>query len=101
MTRTAWGHGLLTTTEGGAVLDAWYPAPALGPADDVPPPPQLKALVGPDDVRRVARVLDTVAVVLDAAPAGAEDAYLRLHLLSHRVVTPNSLNLDGIFGVLP
>ena len=28
------------------------------------------------------------------------DAYLRLHLLSHRLVRPHGLNLDGIFGVL-
>ncbi len=101
MTRTAWGHGLLTTTDEGAVLDAWYPAPALGEPDGSAAPAELEALVGADEVRRVTRVLATVAVDLDAAPAGPEDAYLRLHLLSHRVVTPNSINLDGIFGVLP
>jgi len=37
---------------------------------------------------------------LDAAPADPSDAYLRLHLLSHRLVRPNTINLDGIFGVL-
>ena len=38
---------------------------------------------------------------LDEAPADTADAYLRLHLLSHRLVQPNSINLDGIFGKLP
>ncbi|WP_420112515.1 DapH/DapD/GlmU-related protein, partial [Pseudactinotalea sp.] len=37
---------------------------------------------------------------LDAPPADAPDACLRLHLLSHRYVVPNSINLDGLFGVL-
>ncbi len=101
MTRTAWGHGLLTTTDGGTVLDAWYPAPALGSPDGSAAPDALQALVGADDARGTTRRLATVEVDLDAAPASAEDAYLRLHLLSHRVVLPNSINLDGIFGVLP
>jgi 2,3,4,5-tetrahydropyridine-2-carboxylate N-succinyltransferase len=38
---------------------------------------------------------------LDAAPASVEEAYFRLHLLSHRAVRPHGLNLDGIFGLLP
>ena len=101
MTRTAWGHGLLTTTDGGAVLDAWYPAPALGSPDGSAAPDALEALVGTDEARGVTRRVATVEVDLDAVPASAEDAYLRLHLLSHRVVLPNSINLDGIFGVLP
>jgi 2,3,4,5-tetrahydropyridine-2-carboxylate N-succinyltransferase len=41
-----------------------------------------------------------VSIDLDAAPADPSDAYLRLHLLSHRLVRPNTINLDGIFGVL-
>ncbi len=101
MTRTAWGHGLLTRTHDGTVLDAWYPAPALGEPDGSGVPDELGALVGGDDARRVAREAVTVAVDLDAAPASTEDAYLRLHLLSHRLVAPNTVNLDGLFGVLP
>ena len=42
-----------------------------------------------------------MVIDLDAAPADPADAYLRLHLLSHRLVAPNTVNLDGIFGVLP
>ena len=52
--------------------------------------------------RRAHRVaVTTVIDDLDAPPADAYDAYLRLHLLSHRLVSPHELNLDGIFGVLP
>src|SRR5690242_4529956 len=101
MTRTAWGHALLTTTDGGTVLDAWFPSPALGSADGSAVPAELDALVGADEARGVARTTATVEVDLDAAPASTEDAYLRLHLLSHRLTPPNSINLDGIFGVLP
>ncbi len=101
MTRTAWGHGLLTRTHDGTVLDAWYPAPALGEPDGSAVPDDLAALVGDDDVRRVTREAVTVSVDLDTAPATTEDAYLRLHLLSHRVVAPNTIDLDGLFGVLP
>lgn len=101
MTRTAWGHGLLTRTAEGTVLDAWFPAPALGEPDGSEAPEELRALAVADDVRGVARETVTVRVDLDAAPASTEDAYLRLHLLSHRLVEPNSLSLDGLFGVLP
>ncbi|MGG5261035.1 2,3,4,5-tetrahydropyridine-2,6-dicarboxylate N-succinyltransferase [Phycicoccus avicenniae] len=101
MTRTAWGHGLLTRTHDGTVLDAWYPAPALGEPDGSDVPAELADLVGSDDVRGVIRETATVSIDLDASPASTEDAYLRLHLLSHRLAEPNSLDLDGLFGVLP
>ena len=99
--RTAWGHGLATLTDDGVVLDTWYPEPALGPVPaDAAAPEGLEALVGKDEVRGVRRELVTTTIDLDAAPADAPDAYLRLHLLSHRIAAPNTINLDGIFGVL-
>ncbi|NTW38619.1 MAG: 2,3,4,5-tetrahydropyridine-2,6-dicarboxylate N-succinyltransferase [Cellulomonadaceae bacterium] len=105
--RTAWGHGLatLTTTQGAddpSTLDAWFPAPALGarPADALPPA-ALLAAVRVDDVRGVRTEVVTVEIDLDEAPSGTVDAYLRLHLLSHRLVAPHGLNLDGIFAALP
>ena len=49
---------------------------------------------------RIARQLCVVAD-LDQPPADSGDAYLRLHLLSHRLVRPNAVSLDGIFKVLP
>jgi 2,3,4,5-tetrahydropyridine-2-carboxylate N-succinyltransferase len=97
----AWGFGLATITDDGVVLDTWFPEPALGARpDDVQPPAELEALVGKDDARRVRREVVAVEVDLDAAPAEPSDAYLRLHLLSHCLVEPNSINLDGLFGVL-
>jgi 2,3,4,5-tetrahydropyridine-2-carboxylate N-succinyltransferase len=96
----AWGHALVTLDEGGTVLDAWFPAPALGKPDG-DPPAALIALEGTDDVRRVAREVRLVEVTdLQAAPASTEDAWLRLHLLSHRLVAPRTISMDGIFGVL-
>ena len=101
--RSAWGHGLTTITDGGQVLDTWFPEPQLGerPADADVAAVALAAHVGPDALRGVRTELRLVEIDLDAAPADAPDAYLRLHLLSHCLVRPNTINLDGIFGVLP
>src|SRR5664279_2312902 len=101
--RSAWGYGLATVTTTGQVLDTWYPSPALGPADTEDPygPPAELAAAAKEDPRRGVRAqVVHVAIDLDEAPATPSDAYLRLHLLSHRLVRPNTINLDGIFGVL-
>jgi 2,3,4,5-tetrahydropyridine-2-carboxylate N-succinyltransferase len=85
----------------GRVLDVWYPSPALGTPDDSAPPAELTALVGKDANRGVR--VETVRTVIDSLadpPADAADVYLRLHLLSHRLVRPHGQNLDGIFGLL-
>ena len=100
--RPAWGFGLATVTDDGAILDIWYPAPALGaPDDDAVAPADLTAAERVDE--RAASASQVVRTVgdLDAPPADTADAYLRLHLLSHRLVRPHGLNLDGLFGVLP
>jgi 2,3,4,5-tetrahydropyridine-2-carboxylate N-succinyltransferase len=97
----AWGHALVTLDESGAVLDAWFPAPALGRPDGSAAPAELTALAGPDDVRRVAREVRLVEVAdLQFPPTSTEDAWLRLHLLSHRLVRPRTISMDGIFGLL-
>ncbi|MGN6132698.1 MAG: 2,3,4,5-tetrahydropyridine-2,6-dicarboxylate N-succinyltransferase [Nocardioidaceae bacterium] len=107
--RAAWAFGLATFagTEGEApathrVLDTWYPMPALGlPAGDVEAPAELVKLEGVDEVRGVRRAVVLTAVEdLQAPPADTHDAWLRLHLLSHRLVRPHSVNLDGVFGLL-
>jgi 2,3,4,5-tetrahydropyridine-2-carboxylate N-succinyltransferase len=98
--RTAWGFGLATIHESGAVLDTWYPDPRLGAADDSAPPDELAALAGKDDRRDVRVDVVRTAIDLDAAPQDVPDAYLRLHLLSHRLVRPHGLDVSGIFGVL-
>jgi 2,3,4,5-tetrahydropyridine-2,6-dicarboxylate N-succinyltransferase len=98
--RAAAGHGLATIdVASGTTLDVWYPAPALG--RDPAPVEGLAAAERADDDRgvRIAAVA-TVVEDLSAPPADAADAYLRLHLLSHRLVRPHAINLDGIFGVL-
>lgn len=99
--RTAWGHGLATVAADGTVLDTWYPSPALGVDDGSPVPIELRTLAERDERRAVSVEPVTVEIDLDAPPAGTSDAYLRLHLLSHLVVRPNEVNLDGVFGHLP
>lgn len=100
--RSAWADGLATVTAAGAVLEAWFPAPSLGrPETGTPPDPALLALERADEARGVQRSFVRVVVDLDAPPSDVADAYLRLHLLSHRLVAPHSVNLDGLFGVLP
>ena len=103
MTSSAWGDGLATITDTGRVLDAWFPAPALGarPAG-AEPLPELAGLAGPDARRGTRREPVSVTIAdLDAPPADTLDAYLRLHLLSHRLVRPHGLSVQGVFGVLP
>jgi 2,3,4,5-tetrahydropyridine-2-carboxylate N-succinyltransferase len=96
--RTAWGHGLATVTDDGTVLDTWYPSPSLGsPPPDAALPPELLAAARPDVDRRVRLEPVTTVTDLDAPPTSTPDAYLRLHLLSHLLVAPNTVNLDGLF----
>ena len=97
--RSAWGHGLATLTDDGQVLDTWYPAPQLG-APDAEVPAELEKLAGRDETRGVRREVVTTAIDLDAPPADASDVYLRLHLLSHRLVPPHGCDLTGVFGLL-
>jgi 2,3,4,5-tetrahydropyridine-2-carboxylate N-succinyltransferase len=116
----AWAVGLATTTvPEGKVLDTLYPEPQLGleraPGNAAGGTRPLKTAeatdlgggafagaTGPDELRGVTVVaVLTVIEDLAAPPVDTHDAYLRLHLLSHRLVAPNSINLDGIFGALP
>lgn len=106
--------GLATVTSDGAVLDTWFPAPVLdagpGPAGDRAA--ERRARRGTPRRgcrasrrhRRPPRVeviaVRTVIASLDDKPLDAHDAYLRLHLLSHRLVKPHGQNLDGVFGLL-
>ena len=98
-----WGLATVVTDGAGAgtVLDTWFPAPALGDAPaGAGAPEDLERLARDHAVRRVRTEVRHVEIDLGAPPADAPDAYLRLHLLSHRLVRPRALNLDGIFGVL-
>jgi 2,3,4,5-tetrahydropyridine-2,6-dicarboxylate N-succinyltransferase len=84
------------------MLDAWFPKPRLGiPPDGLTPPAEIVPLDGSDSVRRVNRRVVHVRIDdLDAPPADAADLWLRLHLLSCRLVPPHGQNLDGLFGLL-
>jgi len=98
---TASGHGIATITNAGVVLDVWYPKPALSSSGSLDAPsPELLALATSDELRGVFREVVTTEISLEVAPKDAKDAYLRLHLLSHRLVKPHGLSLDGIFGLL-
>jgi 2,3,4,5-tetrahydropyridine-2-carboxylate N-succinyltransferase len=92
------GHGIATMS-GSTVLDVWFPSPSLAPLVGEPSP-ILKDCVGEDSIRKVTRELVSLEIDLAIAPTDAVDAYLRLHLLSHRLEQPHGLALDGIFSLL-
>ncbi|CAA9493318.1 MAG: 2,3,4,5-tetrahydropyridine-2,6-dicarboxylate N-succinyltransferase [uncultured Solirubrobacteraceae bacterium] len=111
--RGAWAHGIATVTvPDGRVLEAFYPEPALADETGDQPagtrrltglevPPDLAHAVSADERREVEVVAVTTTIAsLAEPPADAYDGYLRLQLLSHRLVRPHEVNLDGIFGVL-
>ncbi len=99
---SASGVGLATRGADGTILDVWYPAPSLGYGPDATVQPDLSRAQRHDPIRGVDLVvLTTVIDSLAEPPSDTADAYLRLHLLSARLVLPRSINLDGIFAVLP
>ncbi len=102
--RPAWGWGLATVHASGQVLDTYYPAPMLGAPDSATAPEELAiAAAGAssaDPIRQVHTDLVRTVIDLDAAPRSAADVYLRLHLLSHRLVPPRGVNLNGWAGLL-
>lgn len=93
------GIGLATESDG-LILDVWYPSPVLGATPvDVP---GISGAITTDLIRGVTvRTISTVVPDLQSSPVDTADAYLRLHLLSHRLARPRTLNLDGIFDLLP
>jgi len=98
MSSLAHGHGIATIS-GSKVLDVWFPNPSLG-AITGEPDSALLEMAGHDATRNVNREIVSLEIDLTKAPLNAQDAYLRLHLLSHRLVKPHGLALDGIFGLL-
>ena len=98
----AWGHALVTRVENGSsndgtVLDAWFHE--LGWGESAPTTDRFT-----DDqhhaLRGVRVSVASIVIDTDTAPSSAIDVYLRLHLLSHRLAKPRTLNLDGAFGLL-
>lgn len=98
-TLSASAIGIATEFEG-EILEVFYPAPALGLNPNLIN--EFDSILGVDQIRGVNRVrVETVITDLSNKPQDVADAYLRLHLLSHRLVKPRTINLDGIFGILP
>ena len=118
------GLGIASENAEGAPLDAFYPRPlaqvtgavanALQGVTGRLDAAQLKELAsaleqaGESELATVARqLIDTdqrvVATPLaeNAAPDSVEAAYLKLHLISHRLVKPHETDLTGLFGLLP
>ena len=96
---TAWGVGIATLDANGAVLEVRYRGLGLGetvPAEAPSVSPQVES----DPERAVAFREVSVVVDTSVSPADSADAWLRLHLMSHRLMKPRSMNLDGIFGHL-
>ena len=98
MARNAWGVGLATIAADGTTLDTFYRH--LGFGDSVPAGTPVEAKTIADERRGVVISPVSIVVDVDAAPTSASDVYLRLHLLSHRLAAPRTLNLDGAFGLL-
>jgi 2,3,4,5-tetrahydropyridine-2,6-dicarboxylate N-succinyltransferase len=102
----AWGAGLATLTTDDQVLDVWYPLGSLGLGSSgsagIAADAGLVAMVGP---RALAGMRTEVVQVyigsLADPPKDVADAYLRLHLLSHRLIRPHQANLEGTFALLP
>ena len=95
--RNAWGYGVATIASNGDLLDVWYANLGLEP---LAAKTDLTSLLAPDELRGVTKSIVDIEIDLDSAPTSAADAYLRLHLLSHRLVAPHGQNLDGLFGLL-
>lgn len=102
---SAWGHGLATIANDGTVLDVWYPAPELGsaPQSDLQwfPPKKLDLVAGLDELRELRTEVIRQEIELSLPVTSTADAYLRLHLLSHLLVKPNTINLEGLIPNLP
>lgn len=89
--------GLITSSGDGQVLSAWYPDPGSesGQLDR-----EFDGLEGQNEATETTRTVSSTTIDVNVPPASPEDAYLRLHLLSHRIFRPHEVNVDGIFGIL-
>ncbi len=126
-TTGAWGVGIASiSTVDDRVLDTWYPEPILGLTEGALRLAEahrhdgaagtivldrreaidalradISGLTAPDEARQVRRaVVATFIPDLSAPPVDAHDAYLRLHLLSHRLIRPHGASMEGVFGLL-
>lgn len=94
----AYGYGISTIAKDGSILDTYFHQLGLGAVEASRV--DLTSLDGADNEREITRALVKTEIELDKPPASVADAYLRLHLLSHRLVKPHGLSLEGIFSIL-
>ncbi len=94
----AYGYGISTIAKDGSILDTYFHQLGLGATEASRV--DLTSLEGADSEREITRALVKTEIELDKPPASVADAYLRLHLLSHRLVKPYGLSLEGIFLIL-
>jgi 2,3,4,5-tetrahydropyridine-2-carboxylate N-succinyltransferase len=94
----AYGIGITTQNEAGQTLEVWFHTLGLG---NKVGSEKFSELLTTDEIRKVRRVNLSIEINLSQPAKDVADVYLRLQLLSHRIVKPHGLNLDGIFGILP
>ncbi|PRY57876.1 DapH/DapD/GlmU-related protein [Glycomyces artemisiae] len=98
LTDAAWGVGVATVAPDGTVLDVWFTRLGLGEAPTGVAAPEIDR-ENPTGTR--SKGVSVLVKSLAEEPVDTADVYLRLHLLSHRFVTPHTIDLSGIFGLLP
>ena len=97
----AYGFGVATQTESGQTLDCHFHSLGLGSKPANKQGETLNLQQDSDLIRKVKKIAVDISIDLSVAPKDVADVYLRLHLLSHRLVKPHSINLDNIFTLLP
>jgi len=98
--QTAYGFGVATQTKSGQILDCSFHALGLGSAPGNNHNKEFESQLGEDQIRNLSKIAVELSIELAEKPKDATDVFLRLHLISHRLVKPHGLNLDGIFGLL-
>ena len=98
--QTAYGFGVATQTKSGQILDCSFHTLGLGSAPTNNLANEFKLQLGEDQIRNLSKIAVELSIDLAEKPKDATDVFLRLHLISHRLVKPHGLNLDGVFGLL-
>ena len=98
--QTAYGFGVATQTKSGQILDCSFHTLGLGSAPTNNLANEFKSQLGEDQIRNLSKIAVELSIDLVEKPKDATDVFLRLHLISHRLVKPHGLNLDGVFGLL-
>jgi len=98
--QTAYGFGIATQTKSGQILDCTFHTLGLGSAPTNNLAKEFKSQLGEDQIRNLSKIAVELSIDLAEKPKDASDVFLRLHLISHRLVKPHGLNLDGIFALL-